>query len=292
MRELVPAGGGLLWDRESLREDDWLVRLPSHEAGVSGRAGRDALADVAACVDRRLREGPGFAVVRGLDLDGLGDAECLELSRWFGGLLGTVRAYREATDELVTAEARAGGRAPVPEQDRDDRALPPHMDRSPQREPPRVLGLLCVRPALSGGESILVSGAAVHNRLLVEHPSLLRHLYEKVHFGRGEGFERFFPVFRRRPGGSGTSDALEVCYNRHHIERGQREAGVPLPTGYLAALEAFDGVLADRRMALRFPLRRGDFLLVANKAVLHGRTAFTDPREPVLQRFLVRMWAD
>ncbi|MFI6702973.1 TauD/TfdA family dioxygenase [Streptomyces sp. NPDC050509] len=292
MTELVPAGGGLLWDGESLREDDWLVRLPWYGGGVTDRAGRDALEDVATYVDRRLREGPGFAVVRGVELEGLTDAECVESARRFGGLLGTVRPCGEATDELVTADARARGQVPVPDQDRDDRALPPHMDRSPQQEPPRVLGLLCVRPATSGGESMLVSGAAVHDRLLAEQPALLRHLYEKVHFGRGDGFERFFPVFRRRSGGSSTSDALEVFYNRHHIERGRREAGVALSAEYLAALEAFDGVLADPRMALRIPLRRGDFLLVCNKAVLHGRTAFTDPHEPLRHRLLVRMWAD
>ncbi|MEV0375677.1 TauD/TfdA family dioxygenase [Streptomyces sp. NPDC050636] len=191
MTELVPAGGRSLWDRESLRENDWLVQLPSHEAGISKRADRDALAGVAACVDRRLREGPGFAVVRGLDLEGLSEAECVELSTWFGEALGTVRPGKEATDELVTARTQAGGQALFPDRDGHDRALPLHTDRSSQQEPPRVLGLLCVRPAMSGGESILVSGAAVHDRLLAEHPDLLHYLYEKVHFGRGDGFERF-----------------------------------------------------------------------------------------------------
>ncbi|WP_406346662.1 TauD/TfdA family dioxygenase [Streptomyces sp. NBC_00648] len=292
MTELVAAGGRLLWDRESLRENDWLVQLPSYEAGTPRKAGRDALAGVAACVDRRLREGPGFAVVRGLDLEGLSLAECVELSTWFGGALGTVRPGKEATDVLVTAKTQHRGQTPFPDRDGDEHALPLHTDRSSQQKPPRVLGLLCVRPAMSGGESILVSGAAVHDRLLAEQPDLLRYLYEKVHFGRGDGFERFFPVFRRCSGDSGTLGTLEVLYNRYQIERGQREAGVTLSAGYLAALEAFDGVLADPRMALRFPLRRGDFLLVYNKAVLHGRTAFTDPHEPLKPRSLVRMWAD
>ncbi|WP_435975667.1 TauD/TfdA family dioxygenase [Streptomyces sp. Qhu_M48] len=233
-------------------------------------------------VDRCLREGPGFAVVRGLGLDGSSDGECADLARRLGRSLGDVRPSGTAADRLVTAGTQSAGA------DRGDGALPPHTDRSPQQRPPRVLGLLCVRPARSGGESLLVSGATVHNRLLTRQPALLGRLYQRVHFGRGDGFDRFFPVFRRPPG----SGRLETLYNRHHIERGRHETGHPVSGELLAALDAFDEILTDPRTAMRITLLRGDFLLVDNRHVLHGRTAFTDAHDPLLSRCLVRMWAD
>ncbi|MFI6416760.1 TauD/TfdA family dioxygenase [Streptomyces sp. NPDC050842] len=273
-----------MWDRDSLRQDDWLVQLhaPTGTDTSDAEALRHAWTTAAGHVDRRLREGPGFAVVRGLALDGSSDGECTDAARRLGRSLGEVRPSGASADRLVTAGTQSVG------EERGDGALPPHTDRSPQRRPPRVLGLLCVRPAMSGGESVLVSGATVHNRLLTEQPGLLRCLYQQVHFGRGDGFERLFPVFRRPPG----SGRLETLYNRHHIERGQYETGHPVSGAYLAALDAFDEILTDPRTALRFTLLRGDFLLVNNRQVLHGRTAFTDPHDPLLSRCLVRMWAD
>ncbi|GAA3030156.1 hypothetical protein GCM10020229_46940 [Kitasatospora albolonga] len=50
---------------------------------------------------------------------------------------------------------------------RDEAGLDLHTDRAMYPGPrARLLGLLCVRPAASGGESLLVSGHAVHDALL------------------------------------------------------------------------------------------------------------------------------
>ncbi|MGI5336598.1 TauD/TfdA family dioxygenase [Streptomyces sp. CA-181903] len=152
--------------------------------------------------------------------------------------------------------------------------------------PPRLLGLLCVRPAAHGGETLLASGHTVHNRLLAESPWALSRLYQEFHFGRGTGFDRRRPVFRRH----GTD--LRVHYNRRGIERAHEEAGAPLTPGDRAALDAVDRILSDPRTALRFPLRRGDLLWLDNAVVLHGRTAFTDSPNPHARRCLARVWVD
>jgi alpha-ketoglutarate-dependent taurine dioxygenase len=124
--------------------------------------------------------------------------------------------------------------------------------------------------ALRGGESVLVSGHAVHNRLLKSRSEVLPELYRDYYFGRGPGFERVYPVFRCSGG------RLEVHCNRYWITRGRQEHAAALTTGQIAALDAFDEVSADPETAVRIRLRRGDLLVADNTAVLHGRTAFSD----------------
>ena len=283
------------WQGTTLQERDWLVVVPP---SLPGQAPGPATADTTTdhddteAVDRvaqRLRHGPALAVVRGLELGDLSDEQCAEVGRRFMAPLGRVRPRDSARpgDSLVTAVAHTAAAPPPPARtDRDDGDLALHTDRAMYPGPPRLLGLLCIRPAPDGGESVLVSGHAVHNRLLESRPRVLSELYRDFHFGHEPGFERTYPVFRPSAG------RVQVHYNRYWITRGQQEHGAPLTTARLAALDAFDEVLADPRMALRIRLRRGDLLLLDNTAILHGRTSFLDPPPPQPGRCLARIWAD
>ncbi|WP_424888974.1 TauD/TfdA family dioxygenase [Streptomyces sp. XH2] len=284
----VAVAGPSVWQGATLKERDWLVPvhplLPGGATGDAppGQEGGDPAARAAQCLNR----GPGLAVVRGLGLDALTDEECVAACRRFMAPLGDVRPANpdHPGDNLVTAATSA----PVPparaHHPGEDLAL--HTDRAKFPGPPRLLGMLCIRPARHGGESVLVSGHAVHNVLLRSRPDVLPDLYQDFHFGRGPDFEHIYPVFRRGAG------RLHVQYNRYWITRGQQEHGNPLSAAQVAALNAFDEVLADPRMALRVRLRRGDLLLVDNMAILHGRTSFADPPPPHPGRCLVRVWAD
>ena len=165
-------------------------------------------------------------------------------------------------------------------------ALALHTDRTPAPHPPRLLGLLCVRQAAQGGETLLASGHTVHNRLLTDNPWALPRLYQNFHFGRGTGFDRLRPVFQRH------GADLRMHYNRRGIERAQHEADAPLTPADQAVLDTVDQILTDPRTVLRIPLHPGDLLWLDNTVVLHGRTAFTDPPAPYAHRCLVRVWAD
>ncbi|SDS68408.1 Taurine catabolism dioxygenase TauD, TfdA family [Streptomyces sp. TLI_053] len=288
--------GPRAWTPDTLDEEDWIVPWPPD--------GPDGRSDPVARVAHALRHGPGLALVRGLALDGLGDPECAELCRRFAARLGTVRPLPAgpAADDLLTAETAPavelpatdrttdrttdGTAARAAQRDGDARTLDPHTDRSHGPESPWLLGLLCIRPARAGGESLLVSARAVHDRLAEQDPSALHHLYQDFHFGRGPDFDRVSPVFQQRRHG------LHVQYNRYWIERGQQETGRPFPPGRLAALDTLHGVLTDPGTVLRVPMRRGDLLLLDNTAVLHGRTGFSDPVGPGERRCLARVWAD
>ncbi|CAN3985726.1 TauD/TfdA family dioxygenase [Kitasatospora purpeofusca] len=279
--------GPRAWTPDTLDEQDWLVPWSRSSPG-----GPHAADDVVARVAHGLRHGPGLALVRGLELDGLGDPECAELCRRFAARLGTVLPLPAgpSADDLLTAETAPAVELSAADLARqregDARTLDPHTDRSHGPESPWLLGLLCIRPARAGGESLLVSARAVHDRLAEQDPSALHHLYQDFHFGRGPDFDRVSPVFQQRRHG------LHVQYNRYWIERGQREAGLPFPPGRQAALDTLHGVLTDPGTVLRVPLRRGDLLLLDNTAVLHGRTGFSDPAGPGERRCLARVWAD
>ncbi|GGU38316.1 TauD/TfdA family dioxygenase [Streptomyces lavendofoliae] len=307
--ERVAAPGGPRdWTRDTLREDDWLLTLPAawtdgaraDRAGGLRPAGQppppdpgeppDLPAGLFARLAEQLARGPGFAVVRGGPLTGLSDARCLDLAHRFAARLGTPRPPDAPEQGHVLVTSRLPSGHPAADAVRggvDDRHLALHTDRAGPPGPPHLLGLLCVRQAAHGGASLLAGGATVHDRLLARHPAVLGRLYRDFRFGRDDGFDRVHPVFERRAG------EVLTRYNRYWIERAHREAGEPLSVADRTALDAFDEVLADPGTVLRIRLRPGDFLLLDNTAVLHGRTAFTDASDdPLRRRCLVRVWVD
>ncbi|MFF9343783.1 MULTISPECIES: TauD/TfdA family dioxygenase [unclassified Streptomyces] len=286
MTELRGGDGPSGWDAETLRKEEWLLPVaPAPDAPVG-----DAPAGAAGA---RLWRGTGFAVLRGLELTGLTDPQCVELcARVVGRVCAPagLRLQRSGNELLTAATAPAVPRPSEPgapaARDGDDRVLPPHMDRGEGPRPPRLLALLCVRPAAEGGESLLASGPALHDRLAAERPEALRELYREFRFGRGQGFDRVRPVFQR------DGRVLRVHYNRYWIARGQEETGVPFGPERRDALRAMDTLLEDPAMVKSLPLRRGDLLLVNNGAVLHGRRPFRDGAEPSARRCYARIWAD
>ncbi|MGW1194615.1 TauD/TfdA family dioxygenase [Streptomyces sp. NPDC002536] len=287
MTHPAPVEAPTAWNGHTLGEADWLLQLPpacSHaldgrreDTGPAGARSGTALADLARRVTQRLRNGRGFVVIRGFPVAGRADQECVARCRQLAALLGTPRPADPGDLVTVTDNAGLG---------KTDLALALHTDRTPAPRPPRLLGLLCVRQAAQGGETLLASGHTVHNRLLTDSPWALPRLYQDFRFGRGTGFDRLRPVFQRH------GADLRVHYNRRGIERAQHEADAPLTPDEQAALDAVDRILSDPRTVLRIPLRPGDLLWLDNTVVLHGRTAFTDSPGPYTHRCLARVWVD
>jgi alpha-ketoglutarate-dependent taurine dioxygenase len=226
----------------------------------------------------------GVALVDGFPLDDLGDHASLAF--WcFGALLGDPlpQSPRGRRIDLVRDERLATVRG-----SKTDRDLIFHTDFA-ATEPDRF-GLLVVRQAASGGETLLASAPAVHRELRRAHGDALATLYEDFWFdrtsdaGSGESPPVRLPVFHRRDG------RPVVRYNRARIHRGHRFAGEPLTGRQIAAMDALDSVLADPRFVVRTTVRRGQALFIDNAAVLHGRTAFSDGDGAVPGRLLLRVW--
>jgi hypothetical protein len=154
-----------------------------------------------------------------------------------------------------------------------------------------IVGLLCLREARHGGDSLLVSALTLFNELRRTRPDLaVRLLRPMAHDRRGEvpaGAQPFFmiPVFSWHAG------ALTVFYQRQYFDSAQRFAEAPrLSALDIEALDAFDALANDARLNFSMRLAPGDIQFVHNHVLLHDRTAFEDHDEPALRRHLLRLW--
>lgn len=165
-----------------------------------------------------------------------------------------------------------------------------HTDASFWDEVVDIVGLLCLRPARSGGVNLLVNGNTAYEELANRNPEALAMLREPYHVDRRGGSRpdeaptSHVPVIEKR------SDGLVYRYLRYWIEAGHDKIGRPLTEGQRGALDSLDRVLGDPALQVTFSLRAGDMLFLNNRWLLHNRTAFEDHAEPERRRHLVRLW--
>jgi alpha-ketoglutarate-dependent taurine dioxygenase len=232
----------------------------------------------------RLLRTIGFAVVDDFPVAAVGDDA--DLTLWLlAGLFGEpIRQNIEGQRvDRVRNEQRATVRGA-----KTNRALGFHTDFA--NATPDVFGLLTVRAAAQGGDSLLASGHLAYQALSAEDPECVATLEGEFLFDRsGDVPENEpplvpSPVFRR------SGDDLRVLYNRARIHRGHRAAGRPLTRPETRAFDVLDAHLAAPGVALRHRLRRGQVLFVNNRWMLHSRTAFTDGPDAGHRRELLRVW--
>jgi hypothetical protein len=140
-----------------------------------------------------------------------------------------------------------------------------------------VVGLLCLHPARSGGQSSLVSSVTLYNEMLKRSPDLAAVLFEPIETDRrgevGGGQKPFFciPVF------NWYSGLLTTIYHRNYIDSARRFPEVsPLRPKQIQALDLFDHLANDSALHFSMDLQMGDIQLVHNHTLLHDRTAFED----------------
>jgi hypothetical protein len=158
-----------------------------------------------------------------------------------------------------------------------------HTDRTD------VVGLLCVRQAMSGGVSKLCSSAAVHNALLARRPDLLELLFQDIWRSRlGEESDKAetvypLPIFGLRDG------RLTSHYSLTYIEAAQMAPAVPQLTA--AQREAIDLLMAlAEELCFEMILEPGDLQFINSHVTYHGRTPFEDDKASGHDRLLLRLW--
>jgi Taurine catabolism dioxygenase TauD, TfdA family len=154
-----------------------------------------------------------------------------------------------------------------------------------------IVGLLCLQPAKSGGQSSLVSSTTIFNEMRHRRPDLARVLFEPIETDRRgevpEGKKPYFsiPVF------NWDENRLSAIYHRSYIESARRFAEVPpLTQEQIDALDLFDSLANDPALCFQMEFQTGDIQLVHNHTMLHDRTAFEDWPEPDRKRHLLRLW--
>jgi hypothetical protein len=234
-----------------------------------------------------VTDGRGFALVQGIPVDGLTEPQHALVAVGIAGHVGDLVPQGPTSTPIV--HVRDEGADPANSTTRSyqhSRRLGLHAD------PTDVVGLLCLRPARSGGLSTIVSSVAVHNALVAARPELARLLYEPWWFDRrtGDGPDSFYqqPVY--------TVDAdgrLHTRFGPDYMLSAQRGDHVPpLSAEQVEALRWLDDLSHDPRFALTMDLRPGDLQLLNNRVILHGRTAYEDHPEPGRRRHLIRLWLD
>jgi len=228
--------------------------------------------------------GRGFVLLRGIPIEGL-HADEIALMYWgIGRHLGRP-IHQKGPDDLLVYVRDQGvdPNDPLVRGFQTAARLEYHCDSSD------VVGLLCVRPAKSGGVSTIVSSVAVHDELVRRDGALAELLHEQWWHHRkiSDGPESFFrcSVFGERDG------RLFAHYGRAYMESASRGAGIPaLTTDQVRALDALDELTNSPDFVLNMDFQPGDIQLLNNYIVMHARTAYEDYPEPERHRELIRLW--
>ena len=160
-----------------------------------------------------------------------------------------------------------------------------HIDRCD------VVALLCLRRAMSGGLSSIVSSMTVHNVMAERRPDLLDRLYQPFPVDRRgevpEGKAPFYeaPVFNEHAG------YVSVLYSRLHIGSAQRfPEARRLTVEDIEALDMLAELAGDPELRLDMNFMPGDIQFLHNHTILHARSAYEDWPEVDRKRHLLRLW--
>ena len=299
-------GGPAVWSAEDLaRRSDWLHVLDEDEV-----AGLSEAADAFAASGRGLLEldRDGFALsapltatlarIRSQIIDGLGFVQIrgLPIGRFGRRKAATIfwGIARQLGDEVVSQNARGNLLDHVKDFGqtfRDPSSRGPYTRERIEYHTDAcdVVGLLCLHPSASGGESTLASGGAVYNEMLRRRPDLVEALMRPLYRDRRDevppGREPWYamPVFNFFEG------FLSITNEPSYIDSVARFFDTnPNTAAQLEALLVLDEIAEDLHFDIAF--EAGDMQFLHNHTVMHSRAAFTDFPEPERRRHLLRIW--
>lgn len=230
-----------------------------------------------------LRSGRGFVFFRGLDPDRYSESDLGMIFFLFGDALG-VPLYQNTEGFLLGLVEDRTYKAEQIRGSRTNEQLTFHTDNAD------IVGLMCVRPAKAGGESLLASALTIHNILLEERADLLSPLYQGYfyNYGKEDGTQALTPV--RVPVFSNIDGAISARLYRPLAEESMRTAGMPFEQQDLDAFDYFERVAHRDGIAITHTLQPGEFYLVNNYTVVHARTQFDEHDDIDRRRKLFRLW--
>ncbi len=297
------------WTRDTLSPLDWLVPLPTGavdelEAVVQSLR-REPLPtlllspdqfaltqcrDVMAAVGRQLRDGIGLAVLDRVPVERFSVEENRALGWLLGSLLG--RLVAQKWDGAMLYDVRDSGRALTYGVRRSvtNLDLQFHTDAPWLAEPPELVGLLCLNPALEGGLSRFVSLVTARDKLERRQPALLRRLYQPFPWDRQAEHAPDDDKVARQPVFESAAGGLLGRYNQSLIENAEGLTGTRLDDDGREALAAMSDTLNSPALWVEFTIERGQLQYLNNRLFAHSRTPFRDAEEPGRKRHLIRLW--
>ncbi|WP_428491993.1 TauD/TfdA family dioxygenase [Rhodopila sp.] len=235
---------------------------------------------------REVRDGTGFAILRGMPRDGL-TAEQFELLTWAIGLHAGVARPQGKASPFMTAVRDAG----TVYRTGKGRGYSSNADLDFHTDSADIVLLTCYNVAKSGGMSMVSSSVTAHQVMLAERPDLAEQLHQPLCFSRQQEQAADEAAFYPNPIYDWRNGLLFSKWNRNRLRSAQAIEGVPaLTTQQHQALDLLDEILRRPAVMHSMYLRPGDMQILNNHVTLHSRTEFEDHDDPVLRRCLFRLW--
>ena len=304
----VPTGP-LLWEAADLTEAHYVVRLPEEAINEIDRVA----AFIESCpvqlyqrsesevnwpvvrqhmqvLKSRVNDGPGFAVLQGFDPDRYSDEVNVEIFWLLGQCMGKNVAQKWNGEMIYGVRDTGQTHHFGIRASRTAVELVFHVDNAFGVAVPDYVGLLCMRPAKSGGISRFCSLYALHERIKKADPDALQRLYEPMLFNRQQEHREGAPLVTLAPFFSWRNDRLFSRANASLVRSGYELSEIEIDPALEKALRSIESICEDEDLWFEAPLERGHVQYLNNHEVGHYRSAFEDYEEPALKRHLYRIW--
>lgn len=238
-------------------------------------------------VKTELSERSGLALLKQVPLDEM-DNEQTEMFYWGLGLLLGVPMPQGKKSQFISNVRNDGGayRSTQGRGYNTNSKLDFHSDGSD------IVGLLCLRQAPVGGDSMVSSSVRALQLMRERVPNLYDELQQPFTFSR-QGEEAADEKPHYQASIVGTINGQHFCRHiRNHINSAQLSfPDVPrLSAHQIEAMDYLDNLLMSPELMYEMRLERGDIQLLNNHFVLHSRTEFQDHEDPQLKRHMMRLW--
>jgi len=232
-------------------------------------------------LSQTIRHGRGAVLLSGVSR-GTHSEEDMERIYWgIGTCLGEPAVQSMLGDRLGHVQHVKDD--PVARGYRSNEELTPHTDSY------RMVGLMCLQQAETGGLSRIVSSLAIHNEILATRPDLLEPLYEGYYYAVAEAQFSAKPVTDFKiPVFCCVDDMVSCNFVRSFMQRAAELRGEKLPAKLAEAIDYFSTVAERDDVGVQFMLEPGEMLLWHNFQMLHARQAYQD--SPQHTRHLLRLW--
>ncbi len=285
------------------RPDRWLVELTGSQIAEIDRATDSLLAakvpmeeisrasfdlptvgDLAGTWRASLATGIGVVCVRGLPVRDWGTDKSA-LAFWgLGHHLGLPGAQNPADELLGHVTDYDEAEQPLARLYRSSKDIAFHCDAAD------VVGLLCLRAAMQGGQSRIASSVHVFDEFLRTSPDLASELFESFELDRRD---------EQGPGEAPTSQispcawdgkTLRTFWHSDYMRSAERHDGISFSPRRIATIDRYDEIANQAENRLDMWLLEGDMQFVSNHSVIHARTEYEDHDEVDERRHLLRLW--
>jgi hypothetical protein len=209
---------------------------------------------VIAAALREVRDGTGFAILRGMPREGL-TADEFELLTWAIGLHTGVARPQGKSSQFLSAVRDAG----TVYRTGKGRGYSSNADLDFHTDSADIVLLTCYNVARSGGMSMVSSSVAAHEILTAERPDLAELLHQPHYFSRQQEQAPDEAPFYPNPIYDQCDGRLFSKWNRNRLRSAQAIKGVPpLEPRQRQALDLLDDILRRPSVMHSMYLRPGD----------------------------------